>query len=59
MLRVAGGIQAQHVSAMEELIERAEGVTALDLAEVTLVSRDVVPLLAACEMAPGGLCSSR
>ncbi len=51
--------QAQHVSSMEELIEGAKGVTALDLAEVTLVSRDVVPFLSACEMAPGGLCSSQ
>ncbi len=43
VLRVAGWTQAQHVSSMEELIEGAKGVTALDLAEVTLVNRDVVP----------------
>ena len=53
VLRVAGWIQAEHVSAMKELIEGAKGVTALDLAEVTLVDRDVVPFLAACEL--GGI----
>jgi hypothetical protein len=35
---------------MNELIDGAKGVTALDLAEVTLVDRDVVPFLAACEL---------
>ena len=50
VLRVAGWIQAEHVSAMNELIDGAKGVTALDLAEVTLVDRDVVPFLAACEL---------
>ncbi len=38
---------------MKEPIEGAMGVTALDLAEVTLVDRDVVPFLAACEL--GGI----
>jgi len=49
VLRVAGWIQAEHVSVMKELIE-ANAVTALDLAEVTLIDRDVVPFLAACEL---------
>ena len=49
VLRVAGRIQAEHVSAMKELIE-ANAVTALDLGEVTLVDRDAVPFLAACEV---------
>ena len=35
---------------MNELIEGAKGVTALDLAEVTLVDRDVVAFLVACEL---------
>ena len=49
VLRVAGWIQAEHVSAMKELIE-ANAVAALDLAEVTLVDRDVVAFLVACEL---------
>ena len=49
VLRVCGRIQVEHVSTLQKLIGR-ESVVALDLAEVTLVDRDAVTFLAACEL---------
>lgn len=48
-LRVSGHIQAEHVSAIEELVAGADGPVVLDLGEVTLVHREGVSYLAACE----------
>jgi len=50
VLRVSGWIQDEHVNAIKELIEGSNGVMVLDLEEVTLVDRDAVPFLAACEL---------
>ena len=50
VLRVAGHIQSEHVSTIEELIAREGGLVAIDLSELTLVDRDAVNYLADCEM---------
>ncbi len=50
VLRVAGHIQSEHVSTIEELIAREGGRVSIDLSELTLVDRDVVSYLAVCEM---------
>jgi len=49
VLRVCGRVEMEHVSTIRELIECEKSAAALDLTEVTLVDRDVVPFLAACE----------
>lgn len=48
-LRVCGQVQLEHTKTVKDLIARESGSVLLDLAEVTLVDRDVIPLLAACE----------
>jgi len=50
MLRLCGWIQVEHVKTIRELIEQETGKVALDLREMTLVDRDVVNFLAACEL---------
>ena len=50
VFRVAGHIQAEHVSTIEELIAREGGLVAIDLSELILVDRDAVSYLAHCEM---------
>lgn len=50
VVRVDGRIQADHVGAIKDLIDGGNCVTALDLTEVTLVDRDVVPFLVGCEL---------
>lgn len=49
VLLVSGRIETQHVSTIKELIGHEERPVSLDLKEVTLVDRDVVPFLVACE----------
>lgn len=49
VLRVCGHIRAEHVSAIEELVANENGRVVLDLGEVTLVDREAVSYLAACE----------
>lgn len=49
ILLVSGRIETEHVSAIKELIGREKPPVTLDLREVTLVEREVVPFLAACE----------
>ncbi len=50
VLRVCGRIRAEHVRTLKELIRRKSGAVALDLTEVTLVAREAVTFLAACEL---------
>jgi len=49
VLLVSGRIETEHVSAIKESIAREKSPVTLDLGEVTLVDRDVVPFLAVCE----------
>jgi anti-anti-sigma regulatory factor len=49
VFRVCGRIEMAHVSTIEKLIAREKSRLVLDLTEVTLVERDVVDFLAACE----------
>jgi hypothetical protein len=44
------GFRWSTLNTIKEMIEREIGVVALDLREVTLVDRDVVNFLAACEL---------
>ena len=50
VLRVCGRLQAGHVKTVKELIGQENGRVALDFTEMTLVDRDVVNFLAACEL---------
>jgi hypothetical protein len=50
VLRVAGHIQSEHVSTIEELIAREGGRVAIDLSQLILIDRDAVCYLANCEM---------
>ena len=50
VFRVCGRIEMEHVSTIRELIKCEKSAVVLDLTEVTLVDRDVVPFLAACEL---------
>lgn len=49
VLLVSGRIETQHVSTIKELIGGDESPVSLDLREVTLVDREVVPFLVICE----------
>jgi hypothetical protein len=49
VLRVSGRIRAEYLSTFNESIQQETVRTALDLAEVTRVDREVVPFLAICE----------
>jgi len=46
VFRVSGRIEFEHVATIERAIAGEKGPTALDLSDVTLVDRDVVPCLA-------------
>ena len=46
VFRVSGRIECEHVATIERAIAGVKGPTALDLSDVTLVDRDVVPWLA-------------
>jgi hypothetical protein len=48
-IRVSGRLQAGHLEELTIQIGEAGRITAVDLAEVTLVDVDVVRFLAACE----------
>lgn len=50
VFHVAGHIQSEHVSTIEELIAHEGGRVTIDLSELILVDRDVVSYLADCEM---------
>ena len=50
VLRVCGRVEMEHVSTIRDLIKREKSAIALDLTEVTLVDRDVVLFLAACDL---------
>lgn len=49
LLHISGHLQEEHVSTMEELIAKETDLVVLDLAEVTLVDREAVRFLAACD----------
>ena len=50
LLHISGHIQEAHVSMIEELIAKETDPVVLDLAEVTLVDREAVGFLAACDV---------
>jgi anti-anti-sigma regulatory factor len=49
LLHISGHLQEVHMSMLEELITKETGPVALDLTEVTLVDREMVGFLAACD----------
>ncbi|MBV8071344.1 MAG: hypothetical protein JO270_15655 [Acidobacteriaceae bacterium] len=49
VLRVSGGIEGEHVGTLREVLRQEEQEVALDLAEVNLVDRQGVKLLAVSE----------
>ena len=55
LLQVSGHLQEVHVGMIEDLIAKETGQVVLDLVEVTLVDREVVKLLAACDARGIGL----
>ena len=55
LLHVSGHLQEVHVSMIEELIAKETNRVVLDLAEVTLVDREAVRFLAACQVRGIGL----
>jgi hypothetical protein len=55
LLHMSGHLQEVNVSMIEELIAKETGQVVLDLVEVTLVDREVVKLLAACDARGIGL----
>jgi anti-anti-sigma regulatory factor len=50
LVHVSGHLQEVHVSMIEELIAKETNRVVLDLAEITLVDREVVRFLAACNV---------
>ena len=50
VLRVSGRVQAKDINTIKESIEQEIVGVSLDLTEVTLVDRDVVTFLSACEL---------
>ena len=50
VLHMSGHLQKVHVSMIEELIAKETDPVILDLAEVTLVDREAVKFLAACDV---------
>jgi hypothetical protein len=52
---MSGHLQEVHVSMIEELIAKETDPVVLDLAEVTLVDREAVRFLAACDVKGIGL----
>ena len=55
LLHVGGHLQEVHVSMLEELLAKETDLVVLDLAEVTLIDREAVRFLAACEARSIGL----
>jgi anti-anti-sigma regulatory factor len=55
LLHMSGHLQEEHVSMIEELIAKETDPVILDLAEVTLVDREAVRFLAACDVNGIGL----
>ena len=55
LLHISGHLQEAHVGMLRELIAKETGPVILDLVEVTLVDREVVRLLAACDARGIGL----
>jgi anti-anti-sigma regulatory factor len=55
LLHISGHLQEVHVSMIEELIAKETDPVVLDLAEVTLVDREAVRFLAACDLKGIGL----
>jgi anti-anti-sigma regulatory factor len=55
LLHISGHLQEVHVSMIEELIVKETDPVILDLAEVTLVDREAVRFLAACDVKGIGL----
>jgi hypothetical protein len=55
LFRVSGHLQEVHVNLIEELIAQETDPVVLDLAEITLVDREVVRFLAACDERGVGL----
>ena len=55
LLHMSGHLQEVHVSMIEELITKETDPVILDLAEVTLIDREAVRFLAACEARGIGL----
>ena len=55
LLHMSGHLQEVHVNMIEELIAKETDPVILDLAEVTLVDREVVRFLAACDVRGIGL----
>jgi anti-anti-sigma regulatory factor len=55
LLHISGHLQEEHVRMIEELIAKETDPVILDLAEVTLVEREVVRFLAACDVKGIGL----
>ena len=50
LLHISGHLQEVHVSMIEELIAKETNPVFLNLAEVTLVDREAVKFLAACDV---------
>ena len=55
LLHIGGHLQEVHVSMLRELIAKETAPVILDLVEVTLVDREAVRLLAACDARGIGL----
>jgi anti-anti-sigma regulatory factor len=55
LLHISGHLQEIHVSMLKKLIAKETDPVILDLVEVTLVDREVVRLLAACDARGIGL----
>ena len=55
LLHISGHLQEVHVSMIEELIAKEIDPVILDLAEVTLLDREAVRFLAACDVRGIGL----
>jgi anti-anti-sigma regulatory factor len=55
LLHISGHLQEVHVSMIEELIAKETDPVVLDLAEVTLLDREAIRFLAACDVRGIGL----
>jgi hypothetical protein len=55
LLHISGHLQEVHVSMIEELIAKETDPVVFDLAEITLVDREAVKFLAACDVRSIGL----
>ena len=50
LVRVSGRIETDHIGELERALVASKQAVVLDLSDVSLVDRDVVPFLASCEM---------